>query len=304
MLNNFYVLSPCLPYLDLLLLLYYETISYTGCIVWPRQVNRMTVWRINVKGEPPPQFTWWKDGQYSTFTFSRYSELCQLFHFHFLKIFRALSVVHFHFLKISRVFSVVHSHFLKISTLSICRSQDWDERRVPGGDAGVPRWRHCHLADPQNPGELSLFCKTIWNGTINKKDSHTLLAILPTAKSTKIQHENYDEVTSGLMFGLRYQKRVNLVCENQKRLKLSLCPDVWRGHLHTEGGEQERQRQGVYISLDRADDITTWPWSCHDDATTQVDLDLVVLETGHDVDCELLKAGNLECRCAQSFRWT
>ena len=84
----------------------------------------MTVWRINVKGEPPPQFTWWKDGQYSTFTFSRYSELCQLFHFHFLKIFRALSVVHFHFLKISRVFSVVHSHFLKISTLSICRSQD------------------------------------------------------------------------------------------------------------------------------------------------------------------------------------
>ena len=91
----------------------------------------------------------------STFTFSRYPELCQLFHF----------------------------HFLKISTLSICRSQDWDERRVPGGDAGVPRWRHCHLADPQNPGELSLFFKTIWNGTINKKDSHTLLAILPTAKS-------------------------------------------------------------------------------------------------------------------------
>ena len=83
MLNNFYVLSPCLPYLDLLLFLYYETISYTGCIVWPRQVNRMTVWRINVKGEPPPQFTWWKDGQYSTFTFSRYSELCQLFTFTF-----------------------------------------------------------------------------------------------------------------------------------------------------------------------------------------------------------------------------
>ena len=228
-----------------------------------------------------------------------------VFHFHFLKISRALSVVPLSLSQDNQsFFSVVHSHFLKISTLSICRSQDWDERRVPGGDAGVPRWRHCHLADPQNPGELSLFFKTIWNGTINKKDSHTLLAILPTAKSTKIQHENYDEVTSGLMFGLRYQKRVNLVCENQKRLKLSLCPDVWRGNLHTEGGEQERQRQGVYISLDRADDITTWPWSCHDDATTQVDLDLVVLETGHDVDCELLKAGNLECRCAQSFRWT
>ena len=59
------------------------------------------------------------------------------------------------------------------------------------------------------------------------------------------------------MFGLRYQKRVNLVCENQKRLKLSLCPDVRRGHLHTEGGEQERQRQGVYLRLDHADDITT-----------------------------------------------
>jgi len=57
------------------------------------KVNRMTVWRINVKGEPPPQFTWWKDGQYSTFTFSKYPELCQLFHFHFLKIFRALSIV-------------------------------------------------------------------------------------------------------------------------------------------------------------------------------------------------------------------
>ena len=158
-----------------------------------------------------------------------------VFHFHFLKIFRALSVVHFHFLKISRVFSVVHSHFLKISTLSICRSQDWDERRVPGGDAGVPRWRHCHLADPQNPGELSLFCKTIWNGTINKKDSHTLLAILPTAKSTKIQHENYDEVTSGLMFGLRYQKRVNLVCENQEIKVVSLPRCLTRAPTHWGG---------------------------------------------------------------------
>merc|ERR1712055_352932 len=27
------------------------------------KVNRMTVWRINVKGEPPPQFSWWKDGR-------------------------------------------------------------------------------------------------------------------------------------------------------------------------------------------------------------------------------------------------
>merc|ERR1712079_502528 len=26
------------------------------------KVNRMTVWRINVKGEPPPTFSWWKDG--------------------------------------------------------------------------------------------------------------------------------------------------------------------------------------------------------------------------------------------------
>ena len=29
----------------------------------PLQVNRMTVWRINVKGEPPPAFSWWKVGQ-------------------------------------------------------------------------------------------------------------------------------------------------------------------------------------------------------------------------------------------------
>ena len=35
----------------------------------------------------------------------------------------------------------------------------------------------------------------------------------------------------------------------------------------------------------------------------KVDLDLVVLETGHDAECELLKSGNLECRCSQSFRW-
>ena len=48
--------------------------------------------------------------------------------------------------------------------------------------------------------------------------------------------------------------------------------------------------------------MTSRPDHDHGDATTQVDLDLVVLETGHDVDCELLKAGNLECRCAQSFR--
>ena len=34
----------------------------------------------------------------------------------------------------------------------------------------------------------------------------------------------------------------------------------------------------------------------------KVDLDLVVLETGHDAECELLKSGNLECRCSQSFR--
>ena len=27
------------------------------------KVNRMTVWRINVKGEPPPAFSWWKDGR-------------------------------------------------------------------------------------------------------------------------------------------------------------------------------------------------------------------------------------------------
>ena len=26
------------------------------------KVNRMTVWRINVKGEPPPTFSWWKNG--------------------------------------------------------------------------------------------------------------------------------------------------------------------------------------------------------------------------------------------------
>ena len=27
------------------------------------KVNRMTVWRINVKGEPPPTFSWWKGGE-------------------------------------------------------------------------------------------------------------------------------------------------------------------------------------------------------------------------------------------------
>jgi len=30
------------------------------------KVNRMTVWRINVKGEPPPTFTWWKNGHQIT----------------------------------------------------------------------------------------------------------------------------------------------------------------------------------------------------------------------------------------------
>ena len=35
----------------------------------------------------------------------------------------------------------------------------------------------------------------------------------------------------------------------------------------------------------------------------KVDLDLVVLDTTHDVECEMLKNGNLECRCSQSFRW-
>ena len=35
--------------------------SFLDCQIFS-QVNRMTVWRINVKGEPPPQFSWWKDG--------------------------------------------------------------------------------------------------------------------------------------------------------------------------------------------------------------------------------------------------
>jgi len=34
----------------------------------------------------------------------------------------------------------------------------------------------------------------------------------------------------------------------------------------------------------------------------KVELDLVVLEAGHDVECEMLKSANLECRCSQSFR--
>jgi len=34
----------------------------------------------------------------------------------------------------------------------------------------------------------------------------------------------------------------------------------------------------------------------------KVDLDLVVLETGHDLECDMLKSANLECRCSQSFR--
>ena len=34
----------------------------------------------------------------------------------------------------------------------------------------------------------------------------------------------------------------------------------------------------------------------------KVDLDLVVLDTAPDCECELLKSGNLECRCSQSFR--
>ena len=34
----------------------------------------------------------------------------------------------------------------------------------------------------------------------------------------------------------------------------------------------------------------------------KVDLDLVVLDTSHDIECEMLKNANLECRCSQSFR--
>ena len=34
----------------------------------------------------------------------------------------------------------------------------------------------------------------------------------------------------------------------------------------------------------------------------KVDLDLVVLDTQHDIECEMLKNANLECRCSQSFR--
>ena len=35
----------------------------------------------------------------------------------------------------------------------------------------------------------------------------------------------------------------------------------------------------------------------------KVDLDLVVLDTAPDCECEMLKNGNLECRCSQSFRY-
>ena len=34
----------------------------------------------------------------------------------------------------------------------------------------------------------------------------------------------------------------------------------------------------------------------------KVDLDLIVLDTMHDPNCDMLKNGNLECHCSKEFR--
>jgi hypothetical protein len=38
--------------------------------------------------------------------------------------------------------------------------------------------------------------------------------------------------------------------------------------------------------------------------TVQVELDLIVLETQHDTDCDMFRSGSLECNCTSSFRYT
>ena len=40
----------------------------------------MTVWRINVKGEPPPQFSWWKDGSIFIIFSTRFKILVEHFY--------------------------------------------------------------------------------------------------------------------------------------------------------------------------------------------------------------------------------
>jgi hypothetical protein len=35
----------------------------------------------------------------------------------------------------------------------------------------------------------------------------------------------------------------------------------------------------------------------------QVELDLIVLETQHDTDCDMFRSGSLECNCTSSFRY-
>jgi hypothetical protein len=37
--------------------------------------------------------------------------------------------------------------------------------------------------------------------------------------------------------------------------------------------------------------------------TVQVELDLIVLETQHDTDCDMFRSGSLECNCTSSFRY-
>ena len=44
-------------------------------------------------------------------------------------------------------------------------------------------------------------------------------------------------------------------------------------------------------------------WGENRNGSDKVDLDLVVLDTAPDCECEMLKSGNLECRCSQSFRF-
>ena len=187
----------------------------------------MTVWRINVKGEPPPQFSWWKDGL--TFLISHFAE------------------IHWDFWKFAVAGSNFSSWFEDLSTM---------QRRL----------------------RMRIFTETF---QVERLRQTTITRLrLKNTREEQRQSCRYWRHRWDLPNHQNINKMVYLLHQMSDAGTYTLRAENRNG---SDKVSEVMEANNILIMM-------------------KVDLDLVVLETGHDAECELLKSGNLECRCSQSFR--